>query len=194
MVGSQPHIQWNNSEVCVGWALYPEAPPEPAAHASEDGEWELVPADAPSAGDSAARPAQQIRWLGGASVSVAAPTGSPLNTTPPLPTFLVTNEDAVRSMCVLLAAAIRHAPDKKPRSWLFGTALCALMRTRSWSQFLITPLLPRLQLVSALPFLPSPSQIQCPGQLTSLLTALRMFFFNRFQCNIFLTLLALVRV
>ena len=110
MVGSQPHIQWNNSEVCVAWALYPEAPPDPAAHASEDEEWELVPADAQAAGDSAARPAPQIRWLGGASVSVAAPPGSPLSPTPPLPTFLVTNEDAVRSMCIAAALArCRHS-------------------------------------------------------------------------------------
>jgi hypothetical protein len=110
MVGSQPHIQWNNSEVCVAWALYPEAPPEPAAHASEDEEWELVPADVQAAGDSAARPAPQIRWLGGASVSVAAASGSPLSPPPPLPTFLVTNEDAVRSMCVAAALArCRHS-------------------------------------------------------------------------------------
>jgi hypothetical protein len=110
MVGSQPHIQWNNSEVCVAWALYPEAPPEPAAHVSEDEEWELVPADAQAAGDSAAPPAPQIRWLGGASVSVAAPSGSPLSPTPPLPTFLVSNEDAVRSMCVAAALArCRHS-------------------------------------------------------------------------------------
>jgi Mg-chelatase subunit ChlD len=110
MVGSQPHIQWNSSEVSVAWALCPEAPAAPAGLATEDEEWEVVPADAQAAGDSAdADPAPQIRWLGGAPVTVAASQGSEITPTP-LPTFLVTNEDAVRSMCVAAALArCRHS-------------------------------------------------------------------------------------
>ena len=104
MVGSQPHIQWNSSQVCAAWALFPEAALEPAPHAAEDEDWEMV-----TAGDAAAvGSAPLVRWLGGASVSVTAPQCS-ADSPSQLPTFLITDDRAVRSMCIAAALArCRH--------------------------------------------------------------------------------------
>jgi hypothetical protein len=106
MVGSQPHVQCNSSEVCAGWALYPNEHLAPTTPADEDEEWEVVATDGTAA--RAAGEAPCIRWLGGASVSIAAQQQSEAPVQ--LPTLLVTDEDAVKSMCIAAALArCRHA-------------------------------------------------------------------------------------
>jgi large subunit ribosomal protein L40e len=101
--GSQALVQCNSSEVCAAWALYPEARPAPQTPAAEDEEWEVVTAHTPKPGG-----APSVRWLGGASVSVTAPQKSGLVLQ--LPTLLVTDEEAVKSMCIAAALArCRHA-------------------------------------------------------------------------------------
>jgi hypothetical protein len=108
MTGSQPYLQANSSEVCAAWALYPEeAEQATAALAAEDDDWEVVSVTAATESLSTSDvSAPHVRWLGGAGVSVAA---SPASSNPAaaaqLPTLLVTNTDAVRSMCIAAALA-----------------------------------------------------------------------------------------
>jgi hypothetical protein len=107
-VGSQPHVQCNSSEVCAAWALYPEAQLVPEA-APQDEEWEVVNSEEPaSCGTAASSSGAAVRWLGGATVSVAAARES--DSAVQLPTLLVTDEDSIKSMCVAAALArCRHA-------------------------------------------------------------------------------------
>ena len=45
LVGSQPYLQCNSSEVCAAWALYPEEVLSHVSPAAEDEEWEVVKTD-----------------------------------------------------------------------------------------------------------------------------------------------------
>jgi Mg-chelatase subunit ChlD len=106
MVGSQPYLQWNSSEVRAAWALYPEPKPSGATTAAEDVEWEVVtvPADSHAHAASSDLTAHHVQWLGGAAVSVAACQGT-TGSAAQLPTLLVTDQAAVRSMCIVAALA-----------------------------------------------------------------------------------------
>ena len=112
LVGSQPYLQCNSSEVCAAWALYPEEVLAAVTREAEDEEWEVVTA-ASSDGT-----APLVRWSSGATVSVATYHASAApHTAVQLPTLLVTDVDAVRSMCIAAALArCRHPSCPKPEA------------------------------------------------------------------------------
>ena len=118
MVGSQPRVQCNSAEVCTAWALYAEAQLPPAAATDDDQEWEVVQADAFASLSCADAAPAQVRWLGGAHVSIAPTPGSPASASAaPLPTLLVTRDDDVKSMCVAAALArCRHPSCPRPEA------------------------------------------------------------------------------
>jgi Mg-chelatase subunit ChlD len=112
LVGSQRYLQCNSSEVCAAWALYPEEALSVVTPVAEDEEWEVVTA---ACSDGTA---PHIRWSSGATVSIGAcPASTTPHTAAQLPTLLVTDEDAVKSMCIAAALArCRHPSCPKPEA------------------------------------------------------------------------------
>ena len=107
MLSSTPHVQVNSLEVQTSWALYPDEQQE----AVEDEEWEVVGAD----GDeriSAATP--QVRWLDGSSISIvcvplADEASASAQAAAQLPSLLISDHAAVKSMCITAALSrCRH--------------------------------------------------------------------------------------
>ncbi len=123
--------------------------------AAQDEEWEVVNADeSASSGTGACCSGAAVRWLGGASVSVAAARESEVQ----LPALLVTDEYSIKSMMCIAAALARCRHASCPRQEATKLALrygfvCAEADAISDTDLLRTP--PSPCRVSASPHLPS---------------------------------------